>query len=726
MRAKKWLCLGMGMLLLLSGCSGEKPAEQQTSGEETGTNEDGTDNNTGETVYYSYQETVLPDIEEALPDIEEGYTWWRYDIRTEEGKVFRLIREIRSGTVYDIKSAYIQETDWEGDISSDWQLKEIPTDMPLWAADIREANDGSTEWPDIESYDADAAKKWNDAEGNCYIYEEGAFSYTVLDKDFSRADKKELNGRVYGFLQGKAGEPVYWYGLGTNNKLCVRNTETGEALLENQEIASLFRADMTEDGTLYVADNNAIYVYDGEFTELYSLKEDYPFGALYGMSVSDNGDIRLLAEMDEDMVVMNFQKLDTPVTLTKEEITIGFLNNHVALQKSVARFNRQSDKYRIVLDYEKEVNGSYKPYWDDMKLSVSTGGGPDIIGSDMIEDIEPYVKNGYLECLDDLLPTQGEYENAAFESSRVNGKMYGIPYEYYLSLVIYNRDAVGDKQSITVEELMDAVEKSDAKILEPGLSGEHMVYYYALFDDTNTAYIDWEKGESHLTEQPFLDMLAFAKKYEDTGVYGDNERELLQSGTAFAKCIRVMEDFTFWDEAYSQFNGNPAILGYPRSNGNGYYITANELYLNVNSTHKEGAKEFMRFLLTEEEQVRYAKYDTLQEMQRLGSSSVFGYKCRFPVSMKALDVIVEKKIEEDKTLVRMDENGNVYGKPPFDEAQIERFYYVVQNANPGNANIVPLLSVVWDELNPYFNGECSAEEAAAKLDNRVQLYLDER
>ena len=85
MRAKKWLCLGMGMLLLLSGCSGVKPAEQKTSGEETGTNEDGVDNNTGETVYYSYQETVLPDIEEALPDIEEGYTWWRYDIRTEEG-----------------------------------------------------------------------------------------------------------------------------------------------------------------------------------------------------------------------------------------------------------------------------------------------------------------------------------------------------------------------------------------------------------------------------------------------------------------------------------------------------------------------------------------------------------------------------------------------------------------------------------------------------------------
>lgn len=380
----------------------------------------------------------------------------------------------------------------------------------------------------------------------------------------------------------------------------------------------------------------------------------------------------------------------------------------------------------MVLTYEDKVDGPYKPYQDDMKLSVSTGGGPDIVGSDMIDDIEPYVKNGYLECLDDLKPTEGEYEEAAFESCRVDGKMYGIPYEYHLSVVIYNRDLVGDKKSLTVEELMEAVEKSDAKILQPGLCGEYIVYYYALFDDDNTAYIDWKQGKSHLTEQAFLDVLAFAKKYEDTGEYGSSETELLQSGTAFCKNINYMEDFIFWDEAYSDFNGRPAALGYPRSSGNGYYTTGRELYLNANSQHKEGAREFMRYLITEEEQVRYAQYDTYKEMERLGSGSVYGYKCQFPVSMTALDVIVEKKIADDKNNYFVDENGTVYGKKPIDEAQIEQFYYVIQNAKPGNTNIVPLLDVVWEELEPYFNGECSAEEAAAKLDNRVQLYLDER
>lgn len=459
--------------------------------------------------------------------------------------------------------------------------------------------------------------------------------------------------------------------------------ESGQALVENREVSNMFTAAMAKDGTLYVADTNGIYLCGEEMQEIYRLKEDYPFDALYGMYISDNGDIHIVAELDNAMVIMNFQKLDEPRTLSKEEITIGFLNNHVALQKSIARFNRQSDKYRVVLTYEDKVDGPYKPYQDDMKLSVSTGGGPDIIGSDMIDDIEPYVKNGYLECLDDLKPTEGEYEEAAFESCRVDGKMYGIPYEYHLSVVIYNRDLVGDKKSLTVEELMEAVEKSDAKILQPGLCGEYIVYYYALFDDDNTAYIDWKQGKSHLTEQAFLDVLAFAKKYEDTGEYGSSETELLQSGTAFCKNINYMEDFIFWDEAYSDFNGRPAALGYPRSSGNGYYTTGRELYLNANSQHKEGAREFMRYLITEEEQVRYAQYDTYKEMERLGSGSVYGYKCQFPVSMTALDVIVEKKIADDKNNYFVDENGTVYGKKPIDEAQIEQFYYVIQNANPG-------------------------------------------
>lgn len=37
-----------------------------------------------------------------------------------------------------------------------------------------------------------------------------------------------------------------------------------------------------------------------------------------------------------------------------------------------------------------------------------------------------------------------------------------------------------------------------------------------------------------------------------------------------------------------------------------------------------------------------------------------------------------------------------------------------------------VVDILSEELEPFFAGQCSAEEAARKLDNRVQLYLDEQ
>ena len=71
---------------------------------------------------------------------------------------------------------------------------------------------------------------------------------------------------------------------------------------------------------------------------------------------------------------------------------------------------------------------------------------------------------------------------------------------YSLRFAAYPKDSFKGKKSITIEELMQAVKESDAKILQTGLSGVGIVYYYGLYDDDNAAFVDWEKGESHLTD----------------------------------------------------------------------------------------------------------------------------------------------------------------------------------------------------------------------------------
>lgn len=268
------------------------------------------------------------------------------------------------------------------------------------------------------------------------------------------------------------------------------------------------------------------------------------------MEISDAGDIHILADMDNSTVLLTFEKQDSPVDREKEVITIAFLLQQRTLEKSIARFNRQSSKYHIETTYiEDPLYGDYADYRNKIKIALSTGKGPDILGSDLVMDAEPYIKNGYIECVDDLVPTGDDYTRAAFESCCFNGKTYGVPYEYSLRFAAYPKDSFKGKKSITIEELMQAVKESDAKILQTGLSGVGIVYYYGLYDDDNAAFVDWEKGESHLTEQPFLELLAFAKEYADTGEYGNNEAELLGKETAFAMSV-TMEDFSDWDNAY--------------------------------------------------------------------------------------------------------------------------------------------------------------------------------
>ncbi len=67
-----------------------------------------------------------------------------------------------------------------------------------------------------------------------------------------------------------------------------------------------------------------------------------------------------------------------------------------------------------------------------------------------------------------------------------------------------------------------------------------------------------------------------------------------------------------------------------------------------------------------------------------------------------------------------------YLPAPYTEEQEQWFRFLLENAQPAKFYASAISGMVSEELAPYFAGDITAEEAAKKLDNRVQLYLDER
>ena len=749
------VCILIVMSMLLSGCDKIKDTKQQINDESINLGSE------QEQYYYTYEEVMIPETSVIIPDTDFD-TISRTEKYFMAGDILYHTAILTENTIPPTFAGYyVQYLNMNNSKKLNWKTKTASVvftvngiEYTRYASPFFVMTDGkicAIAECDGKSYIAylengypskigseigkDLVEKikdmelYIDYEGKLYAFTKGMSEIQIYDAEFQFMETKSLQGKIYGILQARAGEPVCWYGLETDGKFCVKSIDAENILIEKQEInTTLFSATMTNDGTIYYADANGIWKWDGEIEKLYPLGQDYPFYEVYGIKVLEDGSIHLLVEMDEATILMIFQKSVTPLVCEKEEIRIGYLVKQNALNKSIARFNRKNEKYHVSMtSMEDPMGGDIGKYRDEIKFEVSTGGGPDIIGSDLIVDIEPFVKNGYLEDLTDLIPQQVGYTDAAFESCFVGDALYGIPYDYSIKTAIYSKKAFPDKENLTIEELMSAVENSEAKILQHGFDGVEIIYQYGLYDNENMTYIDWKNGESHLTDVSFIRLLEFAKRYADTGMYGEDEQELLADGISFAMSVE-MSDLGEWERVYRYFEDTPALLGYPKVEGNGYFISGRELYLNANSKHKEGAREFLKYLLSEEEQLQYVRYDSFAEKERANVSAgelFLGHKAEFPVNKKALESLIEREkadLISNRYFMGNEDLQTVRFR--IDE-QMERFYYMVNHACPDNAYTIPLYSVLREELSPYFAGEISAKEAAEKLDKRVQLYLDE-
>ena len=57
---------------------------------------------------------------------------------------------------------------------------------------------------------------------------------------------------------------------------------------------------------------------------------------------------------------------------------------------------------------------------------------------------------------------------------------------------------------------------------------------------------------------------------------------------------------------------------------------------------------------------------------------------------------------------------------------MEEYLLFLENCAPLPQSYEMIEDIVLEEVEVYFSSNCTAEQAAEKIDNRVQLYLDER
>lgn len=752
---KRWSCFGVRilisfLLLFLTGCgagNGEEDAEAKT------------ESNTPQT-YYRIQETAIPDPDTALAEELTGNGWVReLDMQFAEGRLYRLAQAW--GTVDGIEQTtgyYLQILEepysaWENDSipSKLWddtleyegwqyqpekitavtedeiylvvqkieltggQLQQVP-----YLGGIRLCMNEETGKPEgtLLGVLPDGVREENlyrSREGIWYSYRTSGSKITVLDEMLQVKEGRRVDGKIDGLLDGSGDDGILWYGSREDSFgiWTTDNTAAFSGVIRNTDFYYLVTEG--ENGCFYGVDIKGVWKAAAatEPVRICSFFENgYILDEVQAIRVLDEDRMELLVRLDGSRALLHMVKQEG-VQAKKEEIVLALGDENPLLMDYVSKFNRRSETYRVTVRLH-EANETGQEFIDKLQMELAAGRGPDLLMNGQI-DAADMARNGYLQELTDIFDDGDGFWTAAMECGKIDGVTYGIPYAGQLFFATYSQKLTGGRESWTIREFMQAVKASDADILQYGLSGADIVFYYGLLDNENAELIDWENGESHLTEDLFLEILAFASRYADRGqIPQEDVGDALREGRIAAVgsvCLELSE--LNYREAC--FEGEPANIGFPRSEGNGIYVTPNMLFVNAGSKGKDGAYEFLRFLVSEEGQRRYV------ERNRSG-----GGVSLMPIRLDILDEMTAQEMRKAGETTARSATGVLFVKDGFTQEQKERFDRLLEKAEPGNWHAAEIMSIVYEELEPYFAGQRTAAEAAANLDNRVHLYLDER
>lgn len=637
----------------------------------------------------------------CLAVLEAPYEQWEYYIFTTDGLgadpayspgVHRILADDGEG-LYLLLSDQLAFYSWDGSIRSLNEM-ELNTD-PLYLFRLALYPVGEELYL-VSSGDA--------ADG----------SFTSYDKDLNTVLTQNLEHTISGCISRDS--ECLWYGFDEGGTLTVWDKLNGAALFSLGNMANAFedfRLTRSAAGEFILANTSGIWTGDGN-TPLQNVlsfaERGYILEELLSVIPGENGSFSVIAYFEGGLYLLTLEQTDTP---DKQEITL-VSSDIASLEPVIAAFNRQSDEYRVVLVNPFE-SGDIDAYCRQLQMEISAGKGPDLM-EDWLIDREGCIQNSYLEPLDDVYENPSDYWPAALDAGKVNGVCYSVCYRVVPSILAVSKSLAGDLESWDTAQMMEAVRMSPAESLQMGLDSMDIVLQYGLADRNNPQFIDYDAGVSHLAEQPFLDFLEFAKNYGDDLYYaGPNHDEAAQyyQDGRLAALYQTMYGYGDFLMPSACFQGQEVLIGMPSALGRGIYISPVNLCLNSSSPSIEGAGAFLRYLVSAQGQLKFHQTDKLV---------LAGFSCRRDVVRSLLNEYQEKGGD------RMISNnlGITVENTALTAEQAEQFMALFEDARPEPQIPSKLADIIQEELAPFFAGDCSAEEAAGKLDNRVQLYLEER
>ncbi|MBR5390449.1 MAG: extracellular solute-binding protein [Clostridia bacterium] len=459
------------------------------------------------------------------------------------------------------------------------------------------------------------------------------------------------------------------------------------------------------------------------------LNSDIDQSNLSGFTVlSDECVVAMENDWDNQQVnLIQLNKTKVTPENRRTPITLAVMWLDWDLRREVLNFNRSNKEYRIeVRDYsEYNTQDDYSAGRKKLTTEIISGNVPDILytsdlpinlygAKGLLEDLMPYIeKDAELGGADALV-------TPVIEAMKDNGKLYYAAERFTITTAIANRRIVGDIQGWTVDEMKEALSRmpEGATVLAPYISQDNLLRMLCVWNMDE--FINWETGKCSFDNGDFAKLLEFsalAPKTVPENIWEDMKDETVM----FRENRQLLFPYTvsdIWDYFYNryQFGEDAIYVGFPTADRSGNLFALNNgLAISAKCKSKDAAWQFVRTLL-------------------LPGGNSWGFALNKADFQKQIDDMKEENtgIGPNGETVRYPkfsftneagEEIEIYAMSDEDEAS---FLELIQNTKKVQNYDENMLNIIMDAVAPFLDGEKTAEQTAAEVQNRVSLYVNEQ
>lgn len=438
-------------------------------------------------------------------------------------------------------------------------------------------------------------------------------------------------------------------------------------------------------------------------------------------------------------------------------LTIGTTTQYAdSLEDAAVHYNRQSNGIHLrVQNYSELVEGET----DAVSLlcaDIVAGNGPDIVLIDSNMPVESFYSKGVFV---DLLPYMDSAENGIdrsqyfeniWKACEQDGGLYSLITNFRLETMSARSKHVGDTAGQyagqyahwTLSEMLDTIDAMPEGMRAFSEYGRTELLEQ-LFQCSSDLFVDWETGKTHFASEDFLRLLTFLKscpeksmlqEYFDDVQSGNNGTDFFcEHEMRYYKDTALLETSTIYQlQGYwgilETFAEEPTVIGYPTNEGNGTIVYSQmEFGISATSVNKDSAWDFLRYLLTsEEELILYKpKDDTILYKHSLPIS-----KTRFAQLLDGSEAYYADRYSDEYEYVRLnygEEYATFYrmSHVPYTKEMGQKVYDLATSTTKVLRTDKNILSIVLEEASAYFDDGETAESVAQNMDSRVGAYIAE-